>query len=259
MRTLHFYPGLLFALLLMACSPIDESQRLIEIEPLTSQRVVLLEDFTGQRCVNCPEANELTHQMLQEYGADHLIAVAIHSAPLGILPNPRVVGLRTPLGDAYAQHWGVESQPTGLVNRRGGLRTRFEWRALVHQELQRSTPLRLSLARLTSQQQGQPRLQVVLKSSEPLQGKLQLWVVEDQIQAPQMLPQGLEPRYLHQHVLRAAVNGTWGTPIALQAQQAQTLDFDVPLDAAWQRAHLRIVAFVYNEQGVLQAVAAPLE
>ena len=37
---------------LMACSHIDEDERLIYVKPVAASRNVLIEDFTGQRCVN---------------------------------------------------------------------------------------------------------------------------------------------------------------------------------------------------------------
>ena len=40
------------ALAFMACSHIDEDERLIYVKPAAVQRSVLLEDFTGQRCIN---------------------------------------------------------------------------------------------------------------------------------------------------------------------------------------------------------------
>ena len=51
-----------------ACSHIAEDEQLIEVavdDMPTNEimRNVLLEDFTGQRCVNCPKAAEIIHQL----------------------------------------------------------------------------------------------------------------------------------------------------------------------------------------------------
>ena len=60
----HTFPNFSFtfliciALLLVACSHIDEGDRLIYVKPADVKRRVLLEDFTGQRCINCPKAND---------------------------------------------------------------------------------------------------------------------------------------------------------------------------------------------------------
>ena len=49
------------------------------------------------------------------------------------------------------------------------------------------------------------------------QGKLQLWIVEDDITAFQMMPDGTRnDNYIHQHVFRATVNGEWGEDVEVQ-------------------------------------------
>lgn len=255
----HF--SYLFSLLtlgLVACTPIDEQERLIEVVPQHTTRAILLEEFTGQDCLNCPEASALAHELQKDYGADKVIVVGLHSGPYGRWPSSRVVGLRTKLADTYAQHWGVESQPTALINRRGGLLTRFAWRAAVHEALQTPTSLHLTLRPTAPTATSPGAVHIDVQSSEAFEGKLQVWLVEDHIVAPQRYPEKVELRYVHQHVLRAAVNGTWGEDIALQGQQTLSRSYPLSLDPAWQPRHLRIVAFVYHKGGVEQVATAPL-
>ena len=90
-----------------ACSHIDEADRLIYVKPAHVSRCVLLEDFTGQRCVNCPKANDEIRALQEQYGADTVIAVAIHSGPLGFHTNAKYVGLSTDTGDDYYNHWNL--------------------------------------------------------------------------------------------------------------------------------------------------------
>ena len=85
--------------------------------------------------------------------------------------------------------------------------------------------------------------------------KLQLWLVEDSIVAPQMFPNNkVDQEYVHNHVFRAAINGEWGTELTLSTKNvhkektAYTLPEDVVAKNAW------IVGFFYNDSGVLQAV-----
>lgn len=255
----HFLLSLLaLALLFTACTPIEESQRLIDMQPLTTERVVLLEEFTGQDCVNCPRASQLIHQLQEDYGVEKLIVVGIHSGPYGRWTSSRWLGLRNPLADTYGQHWGVDQQPMGLVNRGGKLLTEYEWGAAIHQALQQPTPLTISLSSSPSQNEGIAQIQIDLQSSEALQGRLQLWIIENNITALQKYPERTEPNYLHQHVLRAAVNGSWGESISLSPGQKRNLSYSPTLDPQWQSSQLSLVAFVYNDLGVLQAATAPL-
>jgi len=111
--------SLFTALLLSACSQIDESERFIYVEPSGVARAVLIEDFTGQRCINCPTAASEIERLQKEYGEENVIAVSIHSGPLAVFSNEKVKGLRTELGDTYYSHWNIESEPSGPIGEQG--------------------------------------------------------------------------------------------------------------------------------------------
>lgn len=92
------------ALSLMACSNIDEDDRFIEVEPVEVAKRVLIEDFTGQRCVNCPNASEMIESLQEQYGAENVIAVGIHSGPFSKTASGRPLSLWTETGDYYLIH-----------------------------------------------------------------------------------------------------------------------------------------------------------
>ena len=92
-------------------------------------------------------------------------------------------------------------------------------------------------------------------SSEKLNGKLQVWIVEDGIVAVQLLKGNRKDKnYVHNHVFRAAVTGTWGTDIALQENVEAKNNFSIQLDSKWNEKNVSIVAFVYNDSGVQQVI-----
>ena len=91
--------------------------------------------------------------------------------------------------------------------------------------------------------------------AEDVKGKLQLWLVEDSIVAPQMFPNNkVEKEYVHNHVFRAAINGEWGAELTLSTKSGHkekttyTLPDGVVPKNAW------IVGLFYNDSGVLQDV-----
>ena len=246
---------LLTVLTAVACSHIDEGERLIYVKPEPAKRVVLLEDFTGQRCVNCPKGTEIIEQLQQTYGDSAFIAVGIHGGPLGFAGNARFAGLATPMGDEYYSHWHLEYQPVGLVNRHGAVNY-TDWPKAVKEELARTAPLNMKLgARL---EQGQLAIGLsVFGTDGQTAGKLQVWVLEDQITALQLMPDGTaNTSYVHNHVLRAAVNGLWGDAFAIGEGETKELAFSTAVGEGWNAANLSVVAFVYNDQGVQQAVKA---
>ena len=84
-------------------------------------------------------------------------------------------------------------------------------------------------------------------------GKLQLWLVEDNVVAPQLFPNNkLEKEYVHRHVFRAAINGEWGTELMLFNTMKEKFLYTLPEGIKPNRAW--VIGFFYNESGVLQVV-----
>lgn len=236
------------AALFTACENISEDERFLEMEGVSAQRVVLLEDYTGQACVNCPDAHEVAAELHEEYH-DNLIIVAMH-AGMQAVPSP--VGLKQPEGDEYADKFGVKEYPNGMVNRRGGLKDYPSWGAAVYEELQRESELDLVVE--ASVADGKLDVKADLLALEALEGKLQLWIIEDSIISFQTSSKGRIPQYVHNHVFRDAINGTWGEELSFMlGEQKQILHTDFKIDAVWNIENLYVVAFMYNSDGVLQA------
>jgi hypothetical protein len=214
---------------------------------------VLLEDFTGQRCVNCPKGTEVIEQLQQTYGDSVFVAVGIHSGPLGFSGNDSQVGLATDVGNEYYNYWNLEYQPVGLVNRHGAINY-AEWTKVVKEELAKTAPLDMSLSATVIDGQ----IQILLSeygTDGQTTGKLQVWVLEDQITAMQLMPDGTaDADYVHNHVLRAAVNGTWGEDFTIREGEKKEQILTETLEGSWDSHNLSVVAFVYNDQGVQQAV-----
>ena len=251
---------LLFLLVLMvvACSHIDESERLIYVKLPSAKRVVLLEDFTGQRCVNCPKGTEVIEQLQQTYGDSVFVAVGIHGGPLGFSGNASQVGLATSMGDEYYNHWHLEYQPVGLVNRHGAVNY-TEWAKAVKEELTKPAPLEMDMDAMLNQGQIQIVIEM-LGTDGSITGKLQVWVLEDQITAMQLMPDGkANANYVHQHVLRAAVNGLWGEDFTIGEGEMKSRMMEMTVEDGWNPENLSIVAFVYNDQGVQQTVKAKVK
>lgn len=245
------------ALTLTSCSDISESERYEYIKPADVGRKVLIEDFTGQRCINCPNATDEIEHLQETYGKDNLIAVGIHSGPLGFKGTAKAVGLATDLGDTYYYHWNIDAQPKGKINR-GANSDYATWQGQVNTLIQTQAPLILYVYNQYDEASRQVNIHVQTQGTTgTTTGKLQLWVVEDSIVAMQMMPDGSTSKdYVHNHVLRAAVNGDWGTDVTVNEAEVKSQDFTYTLDEKWVPKHTSIVAFIYNDNGVVQVEKA---
>lgn len=241
----------LYNLAIFSCSHIDSEDRLVYERRADAYRKILIEDFTGQRCINCPNASEEIERLHMQFGKDTIIAVAIHSGPLGFSTNNKYYGLKTEIGDEYYNHWNPDYQPIGMVNRHG-LCDYTSWNAKIREEIQKPTSIQIyGNVRLADN-----KIKVsteIQNNGDELKSGLQLWIVEDNIPAFQLMPDGtMNENYLHQHVLRTAVNGVWGERIVIPSKNSLQKEYEIVLDKEWKVKDIAVVVFVCDDSGVLQ-------
>lgn len=255
-KTFIYIIGVVMAL--TAChTQVDEDDRLVYVKPAPVGKNVLIVDFTGQRCVNCPNATDEIEALQEQYGADTVIAVGMHSGPLGFYGNANVVGLRTATGDRYYTQWGIEHQPEGVIDYLGTSEY-TSWAGIVYQELQKTAPVQIDIEGTDGGASASGTV-TLTGLDGAVSGNLQLWVVEDSITALQMMPDGsYNYGYVHNHVFRTAVNGESGEPVAVPEGETRSVAFSFDYEPNWVPGHLWVIAFVYNGNGVLQVKRAKM-
>lgn len=261
MKLKNLFLGVAAAAMAMAaasCSNIDEGDRLIYVKPAEVGRAVLIEDLTGQRCINCPTGTDIIKGIIKTYGEDNVIAVGIHSGPLGFKGNAKRVGLMTDTGDEYFTHWanGTELyQPSAIFNRKKGPSDNYNnWPAEVGLIISEKANLYVNIDNAYDAKTRTLTTKVDafgVNDTVTVSGKLQVWIVEDGIKAMQMMPDGsANQEYIHNHVFRAAVNGTWGEEVTVKEGETTSKDYSYVLPETWNAENISVVAFVYNKSGV---------
>lgn len=248
----------------VACSTIDEDERLIFVEhkelqdSVTAGRfvsTVLVEDFTGQKCKWCPFGTRVLEEQIELYGAERVIPVAIHSGLLGYRGTATQVGLMTDLGVYYWNKNGFTnstSQPTAVFNRRTTTDEREAWAASIFDELKRVATCGIIARSTYNDETREATITVQCQSAEAKEAMLQLWLTESGIIAMQIDGDETKRDYVHNHILRDAINGQDGEPITLGTEPT-TRTFTYTLPEKCVPANCHIVAFLYDETGVLQA------
>lgn len=229
----------------------------------------LLEDYTGHKCGNCPAAARLASTLEAQYQSS-LVVIAVHAGFFTAVTSPTNTN---PFPDSYTCTVGNDwdgstgfnvsstGNPNGMVNRKA-----YPGFTLVHKDtwattvnLAQNDPFVVKMD-LTSKYDHTARALNVDTKLTFLQSynnnvKLQLVLTEDSIIGPQLdyaqTPEDYIPNYDFEHMLRVAVNGSWGVtaktgPIsALSTATIQTSNFSV--DSKFNDKHLNLVAFVYDE------------
>lgn len=233
---------------------------------IVKYRKVLLEDYTGHRCTNCPDAHEIIQQLLAFYG-DRIIPIATH---VGFFANPAPPdypsNFKTAVGEELNTYYQIESSglPNGLINRLdfngSPIVGHGEWGATVEPLLADSlADIYLTINNTYTEASSEVSIVVETEFIEDFSTNLNLvvYVIEDSIIAPQLYHNVRVVDYVHMHVLRKGVNGTWGDQITASATAGEKLqsNYTTTLDASWNPDHCRIVAFVFdaNTNAVIQA------
>lgn len=242
-------------------------------------RKVLLEDYTGHKCINCPTAAFLAHD-LEDFYNGKLIIMSVH-AGFFALPGSGdyTADFRTPAGDELDSYFEVSAHgnPKGMVNRTAYnqilLLEPGNWGQAVAQliNLPSETEIDISLAYHSATRKLDGTVSVEFTAEPDGNFYLCIYVVEDHIIAPQKnndnslgpTPDWLD--YEHHNVLRGAVNGTWGealndSPILVNDSfQKNFTGFQIKNE--WNDNNCSILAFVYHQdtKSILQVELRPIK
>ena len=262
MKKIHLTILTLTALLFAACDDVSLDERLTYVEPPEVSRAVLIEDYTGQYCVNCPHAAEEIERLVEQYGDSVVIAVAIHSGPFSKqkgVPSP----LYTTVGDEYFNRWQLSAQPVGLVDRLFSSMPfdYTDWGAGVNYEVSNEATVAFMASSTYDEESRKASIEVqtIGLDSALVSGKLQVWLIEDNIDSFQYMPDGsINDHYNHMHVFRASINDPWGDNVSVGHGEVAIKNYDIVLDPAWVPEECSLVIFLYDDSGVQQVAKKKL-
>lgn len=250
--------------LLSACDVIDEGDRLIPVaddEFQFGNKVVLMEEFTGHRCMNCPTGAERATELVS-WSNHHVIPVSIHCGVYSMVGGVYSNDFTTEAGDAYFEEFAPEMFPTCAMDR-GTLNSNIDtWQSDLIACALNESPVEIEIepAYNASSREATVNVTVTALQDVPTTDlSVQIWLVESGIVGAQLMPDGhtINREYVHNHVLRGAVNGTWGESIGSLADgEVKEVTGSMALDEAWVPDNCAIVAFVFDtatKRGVLQA------
>lgn len=233
-----------------ACDSVSEDDRLIPAE-IVPRRAVLLEEFTGQACTNCPDGHAAIREITGALG-DSVVAVGIHASDLADKRYP--IGLWTQTGEEYYKAAGSPALPTGIIDMQTAPLQVSDWGASINRLIMEPTPFTVAAAAELSADASKFDITVDFSSGEDYEGRLMVWVVENNIERRQLDHGTWIDDYMHQHVFRAAAtDDIWGEAVTLKAHEPQRRTYSVDMDIDWEGPNLYAVAFLYNADGVAQA------
>lgn len=219
-------------------------------------RKVLIEEFTGHRCMNCPNGHQKLEELHERFG-DTLVAVGIHAGSLAA-PSASAgypYDFRTEMGNELAQEFSIDGIPAAIINRypEPGGWSLVRWLSKIN-AVDRSKPLAaIQLINEYNAQTGMLKANAQVTLLEPCSNQLRLafYLIEDGIVKPQLNGTEYIENYVHNHVLRASLNGTYGrllnTNGYLETGKGYTLANKINMSGHdWNPANCTVVAILYD-------------
>ena len=258
--------------LMVACKPMPESERFIPNEMETSKgRSVLIEDYSGVGCVNCPIAAKKITEAAIPHG-DKVVIVALHgnNTDIGTPSKEDPKGLYSPEAATYLDRLQFDgSLPIATFNRRPIAsnsdkpfsKSFPQWPAEMQsiRELPQLYKINLQVSesdrKVTTRCTATALDQTEAAAAPELY--LQLWLIEDDIVAPQHFRKELDKAYQHNHIFRQTLNGIDGEPYGLGKSYDKTSAIEREVI---EPNHCSVVAILYDHKTgeVYEVAKAPL-
>jgi thiol-disulfide isomerase/thioredoxin len=259
---------------------------------VTHIRRVLVEDYTGHKCTACPQAAIVADELKQTYG-EKVVVVGVHAGFFAVPsqsglssppPGSYLTDFRTTAGDAYnsSTYFGISAvgNPNGMINRKDytptttdHIKAHTTWNSEVAGLLALPPVADLTVTNTYNSSTRSVSIHLV---SEFLDSTLTsgnykqvVMITQDSI-IDWQLDAGVHiENYVHKHVLRDNVNGTWGETLvsgAITTNAKIIRDYTYILPAAYKgntcdENHCHVVAFIYNVDNyeVIQAAEAKVK
>lgn len=231
----------------------------------TAKRRILIEEFTGQLCTYCPDGAREIERLVSVYGSQ-LIPVSIHAGSFADPNNGAPDDFRTADGNTYNTTFGVSSYPAAAVSRlnNAAISGKNQWETDIISIKDDAPMAEITISNTYNNSNRNVDISVdvewLLDGNQSSNYKLQVYVIEDHIVAYQLDNGTGVNNYNHRHMLRGAVNGTWGDAITTTtAGTTENFSLSTTLNASWDENNCEIVAFIYIEGPDYEVIQANIE
>lgn len=234
-----------------SCDNIDENDRYIPVDRPAIKRVTLIQEFTGVRCTNCPTAAETVHDIMSGFPGS-VIAVCLHPENTAYTMPYRGTDLTCKEASVYYDFFKPDAFPAAMIDGAAPSNAIQQWSSIVSDQLKLEAPLDISLSCVYNSDDRRLKVDYSIMFNKLYQNECSVlvWIMENNIVGAQISGGKPVTDYVHNHVLRASLNGDWGTPLGYYFEPVnQSIDgsCEITLDEKWKAENCQVVAFVFRK------------
>ncbi len=224
-------------------------------------RKVLIEDYTGHECGNCPAAAIVAGNILTSNPND-VIVLSVHAGYFAdVNPAPFEADYKTPAGNDWNTFFGITSNPNGMISRKDfiagtHIKTYSSWATEVSTIIGLPAQAKITLVSKYDTLASCYSVDVKTKFLQNLTPNfaVSLVLMEEELigtQKDYSQPTPIVLNYVHKHMMRGALNGTWGdqlntAPVAMNDSVTKTIS-NVVFNPTYDLNKLYVIAYVYNK------------
>lgn len=246
------------SLIAVACDVIDKPYLQNEKTIGDFKKNIILLDFTAVHCVYCPNANKKADELAHLYGKDNVIIIGAHASALAV-PDEGDIDLRSATSTELFSKFATPTTglPVGMINQNeiDGVRI-FNfgyWDQLIIDESYIEPELNMSMD--LTYNESDRTVSVIVNCDYLTNGSkndnLCIYVTEDSLVTPQKHNQEIIENYVHNHVLRTSLTGTFGEPVKAEGAnsgEAVQKTFEYKIPDGFRANKLRFIAFVQDKK-----------
>lgn len=240
---------------------IGETDFVVPFTPSSPVKKVLLEDYTGRLCGNCPKAQRLIANTLEPLYHEQLVVATNHAGNYAV-PNPSncfAEDFRNPASTELNSFFGLTAYPSSMVNRvdypANHIKFFNSWQNVIDQELSKPNDAYVGIYSTYDQSSRTANIVVSSEFLNPItdEYKVVIYLLEDSIHGCQLdydltTPSQIDSAYIHRHVVRGAINSTFGESVAsnpsLQTKFLRLYSYQIP--SSFDENQCYILAYVYK-------------
>lgn len=204
-------------LLMTGCDIIDINNTTKPYTPTGGGKTVLIKDFTGVRCVNCPAAAEVAHELQHQLGKDRIFIMSVHAGFLATAVG-QFPDFKTPEGDVW--YGDNSANPLFSVDHvaltEGNTLNESQLDTPVGEALAEPQTFDVAIENRFDDATRELTVTSKITSVEEYTGDLYVTVclLEDSIIGRQVVPGGIDTAYVFRNVFRGTLNGVDGERFA---------------------------------------------
>lgn len=261
----------LIAIVLNSCDKVTPPY-VEKLDYCFGNKKVLIEDYTGHGCVNCPQAAVIAHDMNENFcdQKERFVIIGVHAgyfAKPNFENNPIFAAdYTTEAGDTWDTFFGNSAMgnPNGLIDRvegpTGYVFYPQSWEDIAAPLLLEPAQALITISNDFDTDNNTLSTLIKTKFQEDVEGtyKLIVCITQNNIISAQknndesIGPTPIDSAYVHNHVLRGTINGTWGENLSGSGSIDMSTTYEKTYTQLfaddWIPEDCQIVAFVYLEE-----------